>query len=101
MSSPSPNTDSTDCNEYATGWYTGIKDGAIQYTGSRLETKPAVMAISSGLGWKTQADRIEEKPKTLPLCRSRLNEPLNSRKAPREVCTGVNILSRQQARQQM
>jgi hypothetical protein len=44
------------------------------------------------LGWKTEPERIEEMPNTSPLCINKPKEPLKRSRAPKEVCTGVNII---------
>lgn len=54
------------------------------------------MGTLSELGLMKQPDSNEEIPKIAPLWRSRLEEPWNSSRAPKEVCTGVNIISVEQ-----
>lgn len=73
--------------------YVGIKDGASRYTGRILDIKPATMGTLSRLGLKAHPDTKDEMPKTAPLWKRRPDEPWKSIKAPRDVLTGVNILS--------
>jgi len=39
-----------------------------------------------------ELERIEEMPNTSPLCINKPKELLKRSKAPKEVCTGVNII---------
>lgn len=71
-----------------------MKPGAKSHTGRMLEIKPTTIGTLCLLGRKTQSETRDEIPKTAPLWTSRPDEPWKSSSAPKEVWTGVNIVTR-------
>lgn len=64
---PTPSVDAMEAQESGTGGYDGNKDGANQYIGAALDTRPAIIGILLRLGLKTHPEMSEEIPNTAPL----------------------------------